>query len=98
MPNVIAPRRGPAIAQATLRDSDPAPLPGKAINFYVQKAAAAGSIYAFIGSAQTNASGVASIRVPDKYVSALPRTMRAVFQGDSDYGGSEATAQISRAK
>jgi hypothetical protein len=97
MPNVIALKRGPAIAKATLKDSDPAPIPGKPIKFYVQKAPAANSLYVFIGSAQTNASGVASIRVPDKYVSAQPRGIRAVFEGDPDYGGSQATAKISRA-
>ena len=98
IPDVVGPKRGATVVQATLRDSDSSPVAGKAISFSVQKSASSSAPYVSLGSVQTNAAGVASLTVPTKYVNTQPRGIRAVFDGDAQYGGSQATAQVSRAR
>ena len=95
---VVAAADRPGIARATLRDSDGQPLAGKSIAFSVQKSASAGAIFVAIGSATTDAGGVAQISVPSKYISTNRRKIRAVFAGDASYGGSSAEAMIYRTR
>jgi hypothetical protein len=98
LPNVVGPKRGNVVAQATLTNSSGQPLAGRTISFSVQKAGSANSPYTAIGNATTNAAGVASITVPDKYVNAQPRGLRAAFAGEASYSASSATGQVSRGR
>lgn len=97
MPDVVVAPGQPRIVRATLRDSDSQPVSGKTIAFSVQPNASAGSGFVSLGTAVTDANGVAQIEV-GRYVSAKPRKVRAAFAGDAEYGPSstEATVRLMR--
>jgi hypothetical protein len=98
MPDAVGTRTTPAIARATLREADGAPLAGKSVVFYVQKAGSAGAILTVFGSAPTDGSGVASIQVPSKYVTTQPRQLQAVFNSDDSFLGASVTARVYRTR
>ncbi|MDQ5858032.1 MAG: FG-GAP-like repeat-containing protein [Acidobacteriota bacterium] len=95
MPNVVVAPGQPGIVRATLRDSDFQPLAGKTIAFTVQANASANSGFVSLGTALTDASGVAQINV-GRYVSSKPRKVRAAFAGDAQYGASSMEATVSQ--
>lgn len=95
MPNVVVAPGQQGIVSATLRDSDSQPIAGKTIAFTVQPNASPGSGFVSLGTAVTNASGVAQISV-GRYVSTKPRKVRAAFAGDAQYGPSSVEATVSQ--
>lgn len=92
MPDVVAMGNQPGTAQATLKNSDGLPIPGKTITFSLQANSSANSGFTVIGSAVTDAAGIARLSVPNNTLSAKARRIRAVFAGDASYGGSSAGA------
>lgn len=58
------------------------------------KSANAASPLYFIGTATTNASGVAQMAIPGKYVSTQRRQLQAVFAGDAGFLSATANAQV----
>ncbi len=98
MPDAVGTRTTTAIARATLREADGASLAGKGVLFYVQKANSQGSILIFFGSALTDATGVASIEVPGKYVTTQPRQLRAVFNSDDSFLSASVNASVYRSR
>ncbi|MEX2546868.1 MAG: FG-GAP-like repeat-containing protein [Chloroflexota bacterium] len=86
--DAVAPRRGNAVATATLTEADGAALSGQTIEFFVESKVKGKTAWVSIGSAQTDATGVASVTVPARHVSRQPRPIRAVFSGDALFLGS----------
>jgi hypothetical protein len=82
--DAVATRNGAAIARATLTQ-DGVALSGMTVRFFVQETVRKQTVWTSIGTAQTNASGVASLTVPTKYVSKNNRAIRAEFDGNVNY-------------
>jgi hypothetical protein len=98
MPDVVASANQPGTARATLRDSDGLPVAGKTISFFLQVNSSANSAFSPIGTAVTDAGGVASLPVLNNNLSAKQRRIRAVFDGDETHGGSSVEAFAYRRK
>lgn len=95
--DAVAHRDNPPIAEATLTDSDGAPVSGKTIEFFAQNRRGTEFVWEPFGSMVTDANGMASIEVPIKYVSEVKRPIRAEFAGDELYFASVAEALAYRA-
>jgi hypothetical protein len=93
MPDLVVAPSQARIARATLRDSDSRPVAGKTIAFSVQPNSSPGSSFLPLGTAITDANGVAQIDV-EHYVSKKPRRIRAEFAGDTEFGASSAEATV----
>ena len=86
--DAVAPKGGDAIASATLKEADGAPLSGRTVEFLVESKVRGKTTWVSLGTAVTNASGVATFAVPPQYVSKQPRPIRATFAGDALFLGS----------
>jgi hypothetical protein len=82
--DAVATKNRPAVAKATLTQ-DGLGVSGKTIEFFVRESKKGGFVWTSIGTAQTDASGVASKEVPVNYVSKTKRAIRATFAGDADF-------------
>jgi hypothetical protein len=94
--DAVATKNGPAIATATLTQ-DGQPLAGKTVEFFVQEVVKKQTLYTSVGTAVTNASGLASKEIPGKFVSKQARPIRATFAGDADFLSSTGNASARRA-
>jgi FG-GAP-like repeat len=92
--DAVAVKNSPAIATATLKEADGAPLAGQTITFLVQQKVRNTITYNVMGTAQTNASGVATFTVPTKYVgTARAKTpIRATSAEDASFLGATGNA------
>ena len=84
------------VARATLSEVDGATLAGRTIQFFVQVKTKRGLEFVSIGTATTDAAGVASKSIPTKYVSETPRAIRATFAGDASFLSSTDDAVVYR--
>lgn len=94
--DAVAVKAQVATATATLVEADGAPLAGQIIEFLIQDKVRGEIVWTSLGTAVTNESGVATMRVPTKYVSNKQRSIRAVFAGDPSFVGSSAEASSYR--
>ena len=94
--DAVAVRSELGTATATLTEADGAPLEGRRIVFLVEEKVRGELVWAALGTGVTNAAGVATSSVPAKYVSKIPRPIRAVFEGDTEFVGSSADARAYR--
>lgn len=85
-----------AVANATLKEADGAPLSGRTVTFFVEQKVRKQPTWVQMGSSTTNPSGVASFTVPTKYVTRTQTPIRATFAGDTSYLASEGTAATFR--
>jgi len=83
--DAVGTKNARAIAQATLAEADGAKLSGKAIQFFVQEKVKNNLVWTPLGTAVTDANGVASLVIPARYVSTLMRPIRATFAGDTSF-------------
>jgi hypothetical protein len=90
--DAVAFRDQPPVARATLTDSDGAPVEGRTIEFLIEGDHGLEPL----GSADTNASGVAELEVSRRYGTARERVLKAVFAGDEFYLASEHEATAFR--
>ena len=84
------------VAGATLSEADGATLSGRTIEFFVEVKSKGGVTFVSIGTATTDADGVASKSIPRKYVSETPRPIRATFAGDASFLPSSDDAVVYR--
>jgi hypothetical protein len=94
--DAIATKAQAATATATLTEADGMPLAGQPIEFLIQDKVRGQLVWTSLGTAVTDASGVATKTVPTKYVSKTRRPIRAVFAGDTSFAGSSADASAYR--
>ena len=83
--DAVGTKNARAIAQATLAEADGAKLSGKAIQFFVQEKVKNNLVWTPLGTAVTDANGVASFTIASKYVSTSNRPIRATFAGDASF-------------
>ncbi|MDQ3913960.1 MAG: hypothetical protein M3323_01325 [Actinomycetota bacterium] len=93
--DAVASANAPAIARAVLAEDD-GPLPGRTISFYVADKVNGAKTMTLLGTATTDAAGVATMEVPPRYVSVHPRALQATFAGEGEFLGSTATASVYR--
>lgn len=84
------------VALATLSEADGATLDGRTVEFFVEVKIKGDLKFVSIGTATTNADGVASTSIPRKYVSETPRPIRATFAGDVSFLSSTDDAVVYR--
>jgi hypothetical protein len=96
MPDAVATKKASAVARATLTE-DGNPLAGRTVQFLVQDKIRNQVVWTSIGSAVTNASGLAELTVPTKWVSTAKRPIQAVFAGDATFLSATANAFVYRA-
>jgi hypothetical protein len=89
-------RNASAQASATLREADGTAIGGAVVAFYAETQQRNVTTFTHIGSATTDASGVASYAVPSKYVSTKPRRIEARFAGDTNFLPSSAAGAVVR--
>jgi hypothetical protein len=94
--DAVASGSDPAIARAGLAE-DGGMLAGRTVSFYVADKVAGRKTTTLLGTAITDANGIASIEVPARYVSSSRRTIHARFEGERDFLPSSATASTYRA-
>lgn len=82
--DAVAIRNAAAVARATLTQ-DGSPISGMTIRFFVQETVRKQNVWTSIGTAQTNASGVASMTVPTKFVPKNSRPIRAEYDGNVNF-------------
>lgn len=90
--DAVATRNGRAIAAATLKEADGAALSGQTITFQAQEKIRNQLVWTTIGTAVTDASGVARLEVPTKYAQKAKTPIRATFAGDASFLGSTGNA------
>jgi hypothetical protein len=90
--DAVAVKSDAAMATATLKEADGMPLAGRTIEFLVQDKVRSELVWTSLGTAVTSASGIATKTIPMKYVSKMPRPIRAVSAGDTSFAGSGADA------
>ncbi|MGH2754714.1 MAG: FG-GAP-like repeat-containing protein [Actinomycetota bacterium] len=83
--DAVGAKNDPAVAQATLTEADGAPVAGATIAFFVEERVRRDFVFTQIGTATTDANGVASFTIPTKYVSKNGKPIRATFSGDADF-------------
>jgi hypothetical protein len=96
LPDAVGTKKTPAVATATLAEADGGRLPGRTIQFFVEEKVRNVPTFVSIGTAVTNANGVATFTIPTKYVSTAKRPIRAVFAGDSSYAAATGNAFVYR--
>jgi hypothetical protein len=94
--DAVASKNADAVARATLTEADGATLAGRTVTFLIEQKVRNQTMFVQMGTAQTNASGVASFTVPSKYVSKSRTNIRASFAGDGSFLGSQDDAQAYR--
>jgi hypothetical protein len=97
MADVVSPRPEPAVAVATLTDSDGAAIEGRAVSLYVETKVRSDPAWVFVGEALTDGAGQVGIVVPNHCISQQPRPILAVFTGDGNYSSADAVAVVVRA-
>jgi hypothetical protein len=95
--DAVSTRSQPAVARATLTEADGAPLASRTVTFLVQQKVRNQLTYQQLGTATTNAAGVASFTVPTKYVTKTPTPIRATFAEDASFLGSVGNASARKA-
>jgi hypothetical protein len=90
--DAVATKNSPAVARATLTEADGATLAGKTIKFYVESKEKGQTTFVLVGTAVTNAQGVAALEIPSKYVSQAKKAVRAEFSEDASFLGTTASA------
>ncbi|HEX2293811.1 MAG TPA: hypothetical protein VHN37_00705 [Actinomycetota bacterium] len=95
--DAVASGKEPAVARAALAE-DGGMMAGRTISFYVAERGGGSKPRAatLLGTAVTDANGMATIEVPDRYVSGTRRTITATFDGERDFLPSSATASAYR--
>jgi hypothetical protein len=98
MPNATAPSKGnpPVVASATLKEADGAALSGQTVSFYITQKVKGTQQQTLMGTATTNAAGVASFTIPNNKVSKTPVAIRAEYGGNTNFLGSIANATAFR--
>jgi hypothetical protein len=71
-------------------------LAGRTISFYVADKVAGRKTVTLLGTAETDANGIATMEIPRRYVSGSRRAIRATFDGERDFLPSSATASVYR--
>lgn len=94
--DAVAFRNNAAVASAILKNEEDAPIQGKTIEFYAEGKSRGTTAFTLLGTAVTNADGIASFEIPAKYVSKTNTPIRAVFNGDDNYTPSSANAFVRR--
>lgn len=94
--DAVATKSRAAVATATLTEADGVPLAGRTIAFLIQDKVRGQLVWTSLGTAVSNASGIATLTVPTKYVSNTRRPLRGVFAGDASFAGSSAEAFVYR--
>jgi hypothetical protein len=84
------------VAHATLTEADGAPQSGQTVRFYVMEKVKGAKQLTLMGTAVTNASGVASFTIPSNKVSKTPTAIRAEYLGNTSFLGSIADAMAFR--
>ncbi|HEX2196924.1 MAG TPA: hypothetical protein VHJ76_08360 [Actinomycetota bacterium] len=93
--DAVASGNEPAVARAALAE-DGGMLAGRTISFFVADKVNGRKTTTLLGTATTDESGIATMEIPQRYVSGTPRTIRATFDGERDFAGSTATASAYR--
>ena len=94
--DAVATGNDPAVARAALAE-DGAMLAGRTISFFVADKVGGRKTATLVGTAVTDASGIATIEIPQRYVSSSRRAITAKFDGERDFLPSSATASAYRA-
>jgi hypothetical protein len=94
--DAVATKNKPAVAAATLTEADGAALAGKTVQFLVQSKVKGKVVWAVLGTAVTDASGVARFTVPDSHAQRQAKPIRAIFAGDASFLGSSDDAAAYR--
>ncbi|HEX2058132.1 MAG TPA: hypothetical protein VHI71_07160 [Actinomycetota bacterium] len=94
--DAVASRSDPAVARAALAE-DGGMLVGRTISFYVADKVEGRKEATLLGTAVTDANGIATFEIPQRYVSGSRRTIQATFEGERDFLPSSATASAYRA-
>jgi len=92
LPDAVASKNARAVARATLTEADGAALAGRTVHFAVADKVGGEEVVTVLGSATTDAAGVASLEIPPSYVSPERRKLRARFDGDESFLAASATA------
>lgn len=86
--DAVASKNNPAIAVATLTEADGVGLAGQTVQFLVQNKVRGQLTWVALGTATTDASGIARFTVPDSSAQRQSKPIRAVFAGDGSFLGS----------
>lgn len=85
MADAVSYEKGVAAAVSVLVEDDGIPLASKTITFYVEKKWKRSSRWVKVGEAVTDANGNATTTVHARYISEVPKPIKAVFEGDSSF-------------
>jgi hypothetical protein len=96
MADAVASKNTSAVAEATLKEEDGAPLAGEIVAFLTHTKVKGKLVWAVIGTGVTDASGRATLVVPARYVNRTPEPIRAAFAGSSSFLASSAEAAAYR--
>lgn len=86
--DAVATRNKPAVAAVTLTEADGAALAGQTVQFLVQSKVKGKVVWTVLGTAVTDASGVARFTIPDSHAQRQAKPIRATFAGDASFLGS----------
>ena len=90
--DAVATKNTRAIAAATLKEADGAALAGRTVTFAAQEKLRNQLVWTTIGTATTDANGVARFEIPTKYAQKTKTPIRAAFAGDTSFLASTANA------
>ena len=94
--DAVETRTSSAIARATLTEADGAPLAGKTIAFFAEEKVKGKTVFTSVGTAKTDANGVASLTYPTRLISKTKRPIRATFEEDASFLSSTGNAFVYR--